>query len=55
MKKHAAITLLAFTCFFGIVSSANSAGEVLLHIDGIEGESTVQGHEKWIDLLTSFR
>lgn len=44
--------LVVFACFFGIVHSANSAGEVLLHIDGIEGESTVEGHEKWIDLLT---
>ena len=52
MKKHAAIIIVAFSCFFGIVNSANSAGGVLLHIDGIEGESTVEGHEKWIDLLT---
>ena len=38
MKKNAAIILLAFACFFGIVYSANSETNVFLRIDGIKGE-----------------
>lgn len=52
MKKHAALIFLVFTCFFGIVNSANSETMAFLRIDGIPGESTAQRHENEIDLLT---
>jgi type VI secretion system secreted protein Hcp len=52
MKKYVIFILLVFTGFLGVVNSANSAGDALLYISSIKGESLVQGHEGWIDLLT---
>jgi len=52
MKKHVAILLLAFICFWGITTSSYSASNVILKIDGITGESTVEGHEGEIDIIT---
>jgi len=51
MKKHAAIIIVAFSCFFGIVNSANSDTNVFLKIEGIEGESIDKRHRNEIDLL----
>jgi type VI secretion system secreted protein Hcp len=52
MKKHSAVLLVALACFFAIVNIAHSAGEAILKIDGIQGESKIHRYEGRIDLLT---
>ena len=52
MRKIPVIIFIACICFFSISSLAYSAVDILLKIDGLEGESAISGHEGEIDILS---
>jgi type VI secretion system secreted protein Hcp len=51
MRKISVIIFLVCISFFSNYSLAYSGNVVVLHITGIPGESVIDGHEGWIDIL----
>ena len=51
MRKIPVIIFIACICFFSISSLAYSLVDITLKIDGIDGESKIDGHEDEIDIL----
>ena len=52
MKKITTVTILAILCLVCATNLAYSAVDVLLKVNGINGESVISGHEGEIDILS---
>ena len=52
--KHVLSGFIVFAMFSLPLFLLHSNAEILMKIDGIDGESTVKGHEKWLNVDTIF-